>query len=67
MSERFHINAKEIQKVANNALIFSAPAIILILTNLQAGRNWDEIQNIVYLWVLNTTLDFLRKFTSESK
>lgn len=66
MSAKYHIDQEELKKVAHNALVFSAPALILILTNLQAGRSWEEISNIVYLWGLNTALDLLRKFTANS-
>lgn len=66
LSAQYRLDTTEAQKVAKNALIFTAPALILALTALQNGKTWEEIQYILYLWLLNTLLDLLRKFQSNN-
>lgn len=64
MSAQYRLDQEEIKKVFNNALIFSAPAMVIILTELINGKSWEDIQKVVYLWLLNTLLDLFRKFNS---
>ncbi len=66
MSQQYRLDTQELKKVLNNALIFSAPAIIIILTELQNGKSWEDIQKVVYLWLLNTLIDLFRKFKSSN-
>lgn len=63
---RYTLTTTNYKSIARNALIFSAPAILLILTSLQAGKSWADIQGIVYLWLLNTLTDTIRKFIAKN-
>jgi len=62
-SKRFTFNKEELLKVGKNALIFSAPALIIFLTAIQGGVPIKDALYSVYLWGLNTLIDLLRKFT----
>lgn len=66
MSAQYRLDTNEIQKVGKNALLFLAPAIILALGALQAGKTWEDIQYILYLWLINTATDLLRKFMADN-
>lgn len=67
MTLKTRVMAIDYKKVGKNALIFSAPALLLILTGLQAGRTPEELVNIVYLWFLNALVDLLRKFQATNQ
>lgn len=66
MSAQYRLDYDESKKVAKNALLFAAPALILALGALQAGKTWEEIQYILYLWLINTLTDLLRKFQTNN-
>lgn len=63
VTKRFSFNKEELLKVGKNALIFSAPALIIFLTAIQNGVSIKQALYSVYLWGLNTLIDLLRKFT----
>ena len=62
-SKRFSFNKEELLKVGKNALIFLAPALLVFLTAIQKNVPVKEALYLVYLWLLNTAIDLLRKFT----
>lgn len=62
VSKRFTLNKEELLKWLKNAAIFLAPAALVFLISIQAGKGWQESLNVVYLWAINTAIDFLRKF-----
>jgi hypothetical protein len=62
MELKQRVIAIDYKKVARNAAIFLAPAVLLILINLQNGSDYQQIANIVYLWLLNALVDLVRKF-----
>ena len=66
MSAQYRLDTNEVQRVGRNALLFLAPAIILALGALQAGKTWEDIQYILYLWLINTATDLLRKFMADN-
>lgn len=61
-SKRFDLNRVDVEKWANNAAIFLAPALLLFLVSVQSGSDWREALKFVELWLLNTIIDILRKF-----
>lgn len=63
-SDRFQLNMDDAKRIARNALIFLAPALIVFLTQLQAGVPMGEALVALKLWALNTAIDLLRKFIS---
>lgn len=64
---KYTLSSQDYNRIGRNALIFSAPAILLILVGLQAGQSPKELLNVVYLWGINTLIDLTRKFIAENK
>ncbi len=62
-SNRFTLNQEDLKKVATNALIFSAPALLAFFTTLQATGSLKMAGVALYTWSLSTVVDLLRKFT----
>ena len=65
-SKRFQLNIEDVKRVAKNALIFAAPAILLLAADLvKALPEWlNGPWLLVALWVVNSLVDVLRKFIS---
>lgn len=63
-SKRFDLNKEDLNKWINNSLVFFAPALLVFLIQIQAGKDINESLVAVKLWVLNTLIDLLRKFIS---
>lgn len=63
-SKRWKLNSDDVKRVGKNALIFFAPALIVFLTTIQAGGEWQEAVDVLYLWVINTIIDLLRKLSA---
>lgn len=66
MSAKYSIDRYELQKVLDNAMWFLAPLMIVIIPQLQNGATWEEIQSVVYLYLLNISLDFFKKYRSDN-
>ena len=64
MSKRFTLNVEDLKRVAKNALIFAAPALLLLLADLvKALPEWvSGPWLLVALWVVNWVTDLIRKF-----
>ena len=65
-SKRFTLNQEDLRRVLKNALVFAAPALLLLGADvLKALPEWlNGPWLLVGLWVLNWLLDLLRKFVS---
>ena len=63
-SSKFSFNIEDFKKVAKNAAIFAAPAIILFFTELQAGQNIEQATVALKIWAINIGIDFLKKFAA---
>lgn len=63
-SKRFTVNKADIEKVLHNALVFAAPALLVLLADLtKALPGWiNGIWLIVALYLVNVITDFIRKF-----
>jgi len=63
-SERFTLNREDVSRVFRNALIFAAPALLLLLADVvKALPEWiSGPWLLVALWVVNSVVDLLRKF-----
>lgn len=59
--------SEKIEKFIKNAAIFFAPMVALFLGILQGGGTLEQAMNVAYLWVLNTAIDFIRKFRKVDK
>ena len=64
MSKRFELNSADIKKWLTNAAIFFAPALLVFLMAIQSGTAPKEALYLVYLWLLNSSIDLLRKFVA---
>lgn len=61
-SKRWTLNREDIQKIVRNALIFTAPVLITLLTMLQQGVNDPKAYvSAVQIWVIGVAIDFIRK------
>lgn len=50
-----------------NALKYSSPIILMILTAIQAGQTWEEIKLAVYGLILQNAINIFSKFASEQR
>lgn len=75
-SPKFTLTAIDREKFLHNATLFLAPLVVIYLSAVIAEINNDGFQLVDFipntvvigslvLYVLNTTLDFLRKFVPE--
>lgn len=66
VSKRFTVNKADIQKVLHNALVFAAPALLVLLADLvKALPEWlTGIWLVVALYIVNVIVDFIRKFVA---
>ena len=62
-SERFTLNKEDLKRVGRNALLFLAPALLVLFADVvKALPEWIEGPWLVLvLWLVNTLMDFLRK------
>jgi len=66
MSARFNLDRKELRKWAKNTLVFLAPAILIVLLQIQDGKSLKEASIILYAWALNTSIDMVKKFIAHN-
>ncbi len=67
ISPRFSLNEEDVKKWMKNTVLFFAPAALLVLLALQAGKPMEEVLVILKLWGINTAIDILRKFLDGNK
>lgn len=58
---------EDVKKAGKNALVFSSPLIILALTELQAGKSFDEIKTLVIGAAVQIAIDLFKKWNGEVK
>lgn len=61
-SKRFTLNRADMERWARNAAIFLAPAGLVFLTALQSGATLRAAVLALWVWLLSTATDLLRKF-----
>lgn len=61
------LTKEDVLRSAQNALLFASPLLILALTELQAGKSFEDIYKLLVAAVINIVIDLLRKFKNESK
>ena len=66
-SEQFKFVYEDLKKSLKNACIFGAPLLLIILTELQAGKGFEDIKLLVVAWLLQTGIDLTKKFVSIKK
>lgn len=67
VAPRFSLNSDDIKRWLRNAALFFAPALLLALLEVQAGKPMDEVLVSLKLWGINTAIDILRKFLDQPK
>lgn len=65
VSQKYKLTIEDIKKIVKNAIIFLAPVLIILLIDLQNGRQIDMAY--LKLWALNIVIDVLKKFIAENK
>lgn len=65
-SKKFTLNNLDWQKMGKNALIFLAPALLVLFADIaKALPNWFEgYYLVIAVYILNLVTDFVRKFVS---
>lgn len=63
-SNRFTLNSEDMKKWGMNALIFSAPLLILFLTEVQKGTKIEDAVILLQAAVINAVIDLLRKWVA---
>ena len=66
MSQRFSLNKTDLVSWGKNALIFLAPALLVLLASIQGVVPHDSTKGVVILYLVNVLADLLRKFVSQS-
>lgn len=63
-SEKFTLNVNDWKRWAKNALVFAAPALLVLLADFTKSLpEWfTGVWLIIALYVVNTLTDLLRKF-----
>jgi hypothetical protein len=64
MSKQFTLNGADYKRVLKNAVVFLAPAIVVLLASLRNIVPADASWAVVALFVLNVVTDLIRKFVS---
>ena len=64
INRKFTLNSEDVKKVLKNALIFLAPALLVLLADItKTLPEWIQGPWLVLgLWLVNTLTDALRKF-----
>lgn len=63
-SKKWNFNRADLERVVRNALIFSAPALIVFLTQIQSGSTIAEAAAAIQVWALGVAVDALRKYSA---
>ena len=68
-SERFTLNKEDLKRVLKNALVFLAPALLVLFADVvKALPEWlDGPWLVLSLWLVNTVTDLLRKLLAGRK
>jgi len=64
MSKQFSLNGVDFQRIFKNAVIFLAPALIVLIASFQDIVPKDASWAVVALFVLNVVTDLIRKFVA---
>lgn len=65
-SQKRELITADYRRWARNFAIFFAPALIIFLLQLQAGKTIEEALPVLYLWMINSLIDITRKFLTEN-
>lgn len=65
-SKKYQLNERDIKKWLHNTGVFLAPAALVYLMILKNGGTHTEAQVALQLWILNTTIDLLKKYIKDN-
>ena len=63
-STRFTLNETDVKKWLTNALIFLAPALLVLMASLADAIPTDAKYGVFALYALNVLVDVLKKFVA---
>ena len=66
LSERFDMVSQDWSKVTKNALIFAGPAFLVLIASLMNVLPKEGVWVPIVLYLLNVTVDVLKKFLAEN-
>lgn len=64
-SPKWSLVGEDIKRISKDTLIFASPILVIILTELQAGKGMEEIKPLVATAALQLALNLLRKLTTD--
>lgn len=67
MSKRFQFNRQDGWNWAKNALIFAAPALLVLLGDLKQYLPEGTANGVIALYTLNVLTDFMKKLIAGKK
>lgn len=78
ISKKWTLNREEIQKVSKNAVVFFSPVALIYLGFVLSAVQKDGFQvkdlvpsseavTVIVLWIINTLIDILKKFSQGVK
>jgi len=63
-SKKYSLNRTDYKKIASNALIFSAPALIIFFLQLSQGVNFKMASSVALLAFYGVLADAIKKYTA---
>lgn len=62
-SKRYQLNREDLKKWGKNAIIFSAPALVVFFTQLHNGVQWKEAGLVALLVFYGLMADLFKKWS----
>lgn len=66
-SDAYELIKQDIRKWAINTAIFLAPVVLIFLVAIRDNVPLNEALYLIYLWLLNTVIDLVRKYVEKTK
>lgn len=66
-SKDFEIIWLDVKRSLKNAAIFALPLVLLGITELQAGKSFEEIKVLLWAALAQLVTDLIRKYIGEAK
>lgn len=63
-SPQFTLNKADMVKWSKDTLIFFSPVLIMMLSDIQAGKGWAETIVAAKVWAISTAINLLKKYAS---
>lgn len=66
-SDAYELIKQDIKKWAINTALFLAPAGLIFLVAIRDNVPLEQALYLIYLWLLNTAIDLLRKYVEKTR